>query len=208
MKYRAYILLAFTALLMGCATTQMSTYKDPKYTEKSYTSFLVMSNFSDLENKAYFESKMKEELASLGLSAQRGIDIILPTREYSDAQFAQAVKASGAQALLSVTLTNAYSTSTYVPPTYNTTGNAYASGNTANWNSTTYQSGGYNVNKPVEEYEISIIDLTTLEKVMISTSKTKGNAFAKGKDLSNSLVRKIVDELIQTQTILTIEKAK
>ena len=179
----------------------MSTYKDPKYSDKQYSSFLVLSNFSDLEIRVYFENKLKEELDELGLSTQRGIDIILPTREYSDAQFAQAVKASGAQALLTVTLTNAYSTSTYIPPTYNTSGNAYMSGNTANWNSTTYQSGGYNVNKPVEEYEISIIDLTTFEKVMVSTSKTKGNAFAKGKDLSNSLANEIVDELIKTQTI-------
>lgn len=201
MKKRTYTLLAWTILLCGCATTQMSTYKDPKYAEKEYASFVVMSNFSDIENKAYFESRIQEELSQIGLTATRGIDIILPTREYNENQFAQALRASGAQALLHVSLTNSYSTSTYVPPTYNTTGNAYAYGNTANWNSTTYQTGGYNIDKPVEEYEITVFDMATWEKVMVSTSKTRGNAFAKARDLSNSLANKIVKELIETQTI-------
>lgn len=122
--------------------------------------------------------------------------MILPTRTYAEGEIGDALANSGAEALIYVKLVDAYSTSSYVPPTYSTSGSATTYGNTTSLNTTTYQYGGYNINKPVEKYEISVTDLNNWQTVMVSSGTTKGNAFANSEDLSDSLASEIVDELI------------
>jgi hypothetical protein len=199
MKNVAIFYLAL--IFAGCASTRLSTFKDPKYQNRSYSSFVVMSDFADIEDKKYFESKLSTELSKVGINSKRGIDVILPTREYSSEDFGRAIVSTEAEALIFVNLTDSYSTSTYVPPSYNTTGAVSTFGNHSYLNSTTSQSGGYNINKPVEEYEILVVDLSTWEKVLVSSGVTRGNAFANSKDLLDSLARKIVKVLLQERVL-------
>lgn len=190
-------LLIITGLLLvsGCASTKMSVYKDPEFSNTRYGSVVVLTNFADLEDKEYLETKVCEKFRLRKVICKRGIDVFPPTRNYSSEEWVDAFIKSNAEAIVSIQLTDSYSTQTYVPQSSTTSGSVTSYGNSAYYSGSTNTYGGYNISKPVEEYKITVIDGKNGKTALVATSRTKGNAFAKGKTLSNSLASKLVQTL-------------
>lgn len=193
---KLFLASAAVFLIAGCATANLSSYQDPKYANKRYSSFVVVTNFSDLDATRFIESKACEEFAKRGVQCKRGIDVFPPTRTLTNEQWVAAFDATGMEAIVFLELTDAYSTQTYIPQTSTTTGTATSSGyGTANYRGTTTTSGGYNVSKPVEKYSITVVDGKTGEKEILLTGSARGNAFASSNDLSESLAETLAQEL-------------
>lgn len=199
---RTTISILLASLLVGCASTKMTTYKDPEFENVVYKSLVVSSNFQDLEHKAYMETKVCKELSSYEVNCQRSIDVFPPTRKFTNEQWVQRFINSGADALVTIALTDSYSTQTYVLQSSTTTGNVSAYGNIAYYSQSTNTYGGYNISKPVEKYKITLIDGNNGQVAFMATSSTRGNAFADSQDLSNSLAGELVDQLEKSGLIV------
>ncbi|WP_460240940.1 hypothetical protein [Aurantivibrio infirmus] len=198
----------FLIFLSSCASTRMTSFVDPAFRGTSYSSVLVSSNIAELEGKGFMESTICARFLAYGIDCSRSIDIFPPTRQFTDEQWLENFNNSGAQALIAVELTDAYSTQTYVPQTTTTSGNVTSYGNTAYYNQSTNTSGGYNINKPVEKYKITIIDGTNGKVAMIATSTTGGNAFAKSSNLAKSLAAELLQQLINERLITNLAANK
>lgn len=192
---RLILPIVLAVLLVGCASTKMTTYKDPEFSNVTYRSLVVSSNSQDLEHKGYMETRICQELSIYDVKCQRSIDVFPPTRKFTDEQWVQRFINSGADALVTIELTDSYSTQSYVPQSSTTTGNIRAYGNTAHYNQTTNTYGGYNVSKPVEKYKVTLIDGRNGQVAFVATSSTRGNAFADDEDLSNSLAVELAQQL-------------
>jgi hypothetical protein len=96
---------------------------------------------------------------------------------------------------LLIILTDAYTSKSYVPPTTTTRGTASSSGNVVNYYGTTQQYGGYYVSKPRVKYEIQLFDVETKKMAWISSSYTRGNAYAGFRTMANSLAAATVGQL-------------
>jgi hypothetical protein len=94
-----------------------------------------------------------------------------------------------------------------VPQTSSTTktkGEVNVYGNTARYkekSTTTYQ-GGYTLNKPWAEFETKLYDVSNVQMAWISSSFTKGNAYANRNTVINSYSGKTVDQLLEDNLIL------
>jgi hypothetical protein len=89
--------------------------------------------------------------------------------------------------LLVVNVQDSYSVQSHTPVQFNTT---YGYNNAI-----TTMSGGNTINKPVVEYEVKLIDSHSGETVMVSSAKSKGNAFADNSDLAKSLVENLMRKM-------------
>jgi hypothetical protein len=184
----------------------MSSYKDPAYTDKSYSSFVVISTFKQIDSDRYIESKISEDLEDVGVNAICGLDLLPPTRDYSVEETLSIIQATGADAILTVQLTDSYSRYHTSTPSYHTAGTVSTYGNTSYVNANTTQMGGVTTSKPVAEFRITVIDVETGARVLIADSTTRGNAYARKNDLFASLAQEIVDELIKSKTIVPFSK--
>lgn len=204
MKILSKALLSILMIVLsGCAVTEMSVYKDPEFLDASYGSFVVVSAFVKLEEKAYLEGKICELLAANNVTCKRGIDVFPPTRTFTDEEWAQTFFETNAQALVVIRLTDSYTTQSYVPQTSSTTGSVQAYGKTAYLNSSTTTYGGYTVTKPIEHYEIKVFDAASGKIAFITSSKTKGSGAATSKILSDSLASKFVQTLFENNLLNT-----
>lgn len=179
----------------------MTYYEDPKYKDIEYGSLIVISGFQNLEDRMYMETTFCRYLQKYQVSCKRGIDIFPPTRTYSDSEFATAFQLSNSEGIVFISLTDSYTTQSWVPPTTNTTGTMTTYSHNTYLNATTNTSGGYSITKPVERYEVFVVDGASGNKSIIASGTTRGNAFAKPAHLSKSLAATFVKYLYKNGAI-------
>lgn len=191
---RPLILLAL-ALFGGCASTKSTSVRDPAFQGRQFRRLVVVATFTDLEKKATAESEFVTDLQGQGVESMSGMQVMPPTRSYSNEEISALLARVGADGVLLVTLTEATTVSTYVPGSTTTTGSGYVTGNTVNWNATTQQNPGYFINKPRVRFEVRLIDAATGNTAWMSTSLTRGNAFAGWQTLMGSLASDTVGKM-------------
>lgn len=203
----SHLALSFFALsVVGCVSTDMSTYIDPNYVNQQYDSVVVHVHGISIRDREVFESQFQEEFAKIGVSCQRFIDLVPPTQSVDGPKAVAALKSSGAEAFVHVYFNDIGTTSTYVPPTYSTYGTV---GPYNTFNATTYQSGGgYDITKLYSQNTVSVMDIKAWDKVSISESSSDGNAFAELEDIGESLAKKTVAELVNQGVIRSTSAPK
>ena len=209
MKIYSVIFLFFLSILLSnCASTKLTSFKDPEYDSANFKRILVVVNTSDLEKKLQLESAMVKALKETGIYAIEGFNLFPPTREFTDEEMVARLIENKIDAYISVLVGESGIEEVYVPPTSSTTqtkGNISVLGNTATYEEktrTTYQ-GGYTLDKPWAEFETKLYDVSNGRTVWISASYTGGNAFASFNTVINSFSQEVVNRLENEELILT-----
>jgi hypothetical protein len=195
-KYGAVICLPVVLIVLaGCASTKITSFRDPAFATKTFHKILVVAPFSDLESRTMAESAFVDRLTSYSVDAIPSMKVLMPTRTYSSEEFLKILSEIKIDGVLLVTLVDASSTQTFVPGSSSTYGQATLSGNTVNYSGTTQNYGGYYISKPRVRYEIRLYDVSTGNTAWVATSLTRGNAFAHFDTLIDSLADTAVEKL-------------
>jgi len=131
-------------------------------------------------------------------------EIFLPTREYSGEQILKILKEKNIEALLFVKFLDSYSSKTYVPESYSTTGHYEATpfvNKPLEYKSETKKYGGYYISKPRLVFDIELYEVATGRKVYVSRTHTAGNAYVSFNGMINSLTKKTIKDLIEKNLI-------
>lgn len=199
---QATLFLVVIVVVCACARTKMSSFVDPVYRPSStYTKIMVFGKDIPLDERILAEDKLVATFNDAGVTAIRSLDHLPPTQTFTDDEIASTIIGSGAEAVLILGLTGrdvsqSYMPQTYFPGTSTTTTTymgSYSYSNT--YTSPGYTTGGYNVNKPVASYHLSLIDVKSGKTVWVADAKSGGNAFATFGDLTESAARTAVEQL-------------
>lgn len=204
-KYSISLLMLF--FLVSCASTRMTSFKDPDYQNTKFKRILIVANTSDLEERQELESKMVEAFTEDGVFALESYKLFPPTRELTDKEKVELLLKNNIDAFISISVGENGVSEVYIPQTSSTTkteGDVNVYGNTARYNekSTTMYQGGYKVNKPWAEFQTELYDVSNGRMVWIASSFTGGNAYANKNTVINSYCEETVNELLQDKLII------
>jgi len=209
---QCYISFFIILFLVSCASTRITSFKDPDYQNKDFNRILIVANTNDLEDRQKLESKMVEEFSNIGIYALESIRLFPPTSELTDEDKVELLLKNNIDAFISISVGESGVSEVYVPQTSSATktkGNVSVYGNTATYkekSTTTYQ-GGYTLNKPWAEFETKVYDVSNGQMAWIASSFTGGNAYANRTTVINSYCGKTVDQLLKDDLIVN-QKSK
>jgi hypothetical protein len=204
---RVALVILVPAFLVGCATTEITTFKDPEYGSRQYETIYVVTSGLNLADRDLTEAKVCEAFSEIEINCIRDIEIFLPTRSYTGEEKAATLRKLNIDASLGIQLTANYSDQTYIPQTSFTSGNTYDYGYSSSYSGTTYSFGGYAANTPVEEYQIVLIDAKSGQQALVATGKTQGDDAVNTEGMRVSLAEEIVETLI-AEDMLLVSKAE
>jgi len=189
-------------LLAGCATTKMTSFKDPAFQSISFKRILVVANTSDLEWRRKIETRMVKSFQDIGVFAIEGVQLFPPTREPTADEKVDILIKNKVDAYVSVSVGESGVKEEYVPSTESTTktkGSVRVSGDRADYaeKSTTKVDGGYTLSKPWAGFQTKLFDVSSGQNAWVASSFTGGNAFADFSTVINSYCDKVVDQLIE-----------
>jgi hypothetical protein len=197
MKYRnrlGIIVSLFVLTVSSCATTSISFLSNPEIRLSSFKKIMIYAPFKDISWRKSMENYFVEEFEKNGRIAVSSVEIISPLKTYTDEEFNALLNNAGIDAVMAITVLDAYTDQAYVPQTSTTSGSARVSGNTIYGQSRTTTSGGYYVSKPRVKFEISLFQVKTGVLAWKATAFTAGNAFADTNALFKSLATKVTSE--------------
>lgn len=192
----------------GCASTRMTSFKDPDYQVTRFKRILVVANTSDLERRLYFESKMVDVLLDAGVFALEGYRLFPPTRDLSPEQKVALLVRDSIDSYLAISVGESGIEQVYIPPTGSTTttkGTASIVGDRLNYEqkSKTTIEGGYTFSKPWAEFTVELVDVTYGRRAWIASAFTGGNAFANFNTVINSFCNETLERLAQDRLVET-----
>lgn len=208
--YKAGSLLFLTFItilfLSGCASTKMTSFKDPDYQQATFSRILVLANTNDLQDRKKLESQLVEEFSYYKIFALESYKLFPPTRDLSDEDKVELLLKNNIDALISIDVGESGTNEVYVPQTSSETktkGKVNVYGNTANYKekSTTTYYGGYTLSKPWAEFETRLYDISNGQMAWIASSYTGGNAYANRNTVINSYCEKTVEQLREDKII-------
>lgn len=197
MKKVEFILLTiFIVIVSSCATTKLSSFKNPEIDLTLYKSIVVFANIKDIEIRKYLENKLVEEFTTRGKNAVSYISLFSPLKEYSTEKIINTLKEKNIGCYLEISIMDAKNNSAYVPQ--KTTTHYQSQYVNGQYISTPYTttSGGYSVSYPTASFEITALDLQSGEVAMKATANSEGDEFSDMKTIMTSLTKKIVDEFV------------
>lgn len=163
-------------VVAGCASTSLSSFTDPEYTERTFRSVVVWADSADLELRQALETTLVNQLkADTGASVVRSIDVAPPTRGFSSVEIVQIFRGENIEAAITIMLAD----------------------------STTPQQGGFKIFGdlsssaiPMGAAKINLIDIDAETIAWTSTASVSGNTYASLQDARKSAARAVVRELL------------
>lgn len=188
-------------LLIGCATTNLSSFRAPEFADASYRRIMISVPFADFGTRIEAETIFLKACSWYSnwrdITCLSYIQVLPPTQEYTAEEIAKALSDQHIDALMVIRMTNAYSTQAYVPEFTTTSGRATASGNTMSYSGQSFSYGGFSVSKPTVQFEIKLFDAASSKVAWIGGSTTRGNANAGFDTLLRSLANSALQRLDQ-----------
>jgi len=167
---------------------------------------MVYANFQDLDYRHLAEEKLyRDVIGKSKAECVKAIDVFFPAQTYSSEEVLQRFKDLSIDGILTLQPTGAGTTTTYIPKSSHTTGNAHFYGNTVVGSSRTYDFGGFSVAKPIASYEAVLQSTEDGSVLWYATAKSKGNAFADWENLIKSASGKVVNKLV-AEGLLTMNR--
>ena len=124
------LLVGSLFLLSACATTSMvDTWRDPNYKGKAFRNFLVVGITKDPGVRRVFEDIFTAELRNRGLQATASYTVTPPDQTVGKELLAEAVKKTGADAVVTTRVVNVQQQTSVTPAyveTYGTGPGPYA----------------------------------------------------------------------------------
>lgn len=185
------------SILASCAKTNISSFKDPNASNYKLQKIMVIASNLNLPSRESLEDKTATKLTENGVSGISSLKLFYPTRNYSEEEVMAILNNNGIDGILLLELSDAYSKQSYVPPSYSSKSKGTVVGNQVNMNTTTYQYGGYYLNKPIVFFNLKLISTKDGQSLWVGSSSTRGNAFADADDLFNSLSDTAINKLTE-----------
>ena len=198
MKKRFFVvilLMLIAVYLMGCASTEISTVRNPESYNTKFENILVVVPFTDIGLRRQTEGIFVSKFNSSDMKALSSLELIPPIKDYSDQELMNILDKNKVDGILTVALKDYWTSESYVPKSSSTQGSANLYGNSLYYRSYTQQYGGYYVSKPNVSFETRLFDRRSGEVAWLVSSTTSGNAFADYGNLASSLAKKVVSEL-------------
>lgn len=195
MKKLLILLISFL-LFVSCATTKISSFKNPDIDFSNYQRMLILGNSRDIDFRKTIETDLVTAFTEQSIGAVSSIELISPVKEYTDEEIQKILSENNIDGYLSVAVVTALEESAYVPQTsYTNYHSQYVNGQLI---STPYTStyGGYSVSYPKASFEIILTDIKTGQIAFKATANSEGDEFSDMKTISKSLAKKIVEEYI------------
>lgn len=194
------VLCAVALVLWGCASTSMTSRRNPEFRHKTYKKLLVVAAFRDLSLQEAIERKIRTELEQRQVKCELGYEVIFPGKSFTDEEYAELIESLGVTGVLIITPSGSGYSKTYIPPTTKTKTSGvayptYGGGVRYREKTKTTTSGGYNLHKPWANFVAQLYDVETGESVWYSTASSGGNAFANFKNVVRSMGAKTVSQL-------------
>ena len=201
----SYVLLILAMLMVGsCAETRMNTYRDPASIGRSpMGSIAVFAIARDLGSRQRVESIATKRLTELtGTRAVPAINLLPPTRQFSPDEATKALTDAGIDGVLFIIPADV-DFQIYQPPgTEPTTGFASIYASTIYLQGYTTYPPGRRMRKPRNTYDLKLADLRAGDISWISSTITRGNAYADAATMADSLVRATIEHLLVEQLVL------
>jgi len=96
--------LIVVILLVGCASTKVTGFRDRAYQSVSYVRPAIDVRIDDLEHKVAIEDLFVNEFSARGINAIRGTSLYSPTRKYTAEEMAEAFVESSADSIIVIVL--------------------------------------------------------------------------------------------------------
>lgn len=213
-KFTLHLVYACTILVcVGCASTNITSFKDPAFQSATFSRILIIANTSDLQWRQKLESRMVESFNDAGVFAMESVLLFPPTRTLSNEEKVELLNQNSIDAYISVDVGESGVQDVYVPPTGSSTttkGEVSVYGNRAQYEekSTTTVQGGYTLSKPWAQFKTELHDVSSGSNAWIASSFTGGNAYANFDDVINSYCDKVVEQLKNDGLIIVSSKKK
>jgi hypothetical protein len=149
---------------------------------------LVFAAFDDLALRKLGESELTRRLAPYGVVGLPAHQVLFPARSYNSEELQTELAERHIGAVLVVSVTDAGTSESYVPPTFHTR-------MTGSQTATTTQTGGYTYNKPWAAFRGELFDISSERAVWFATANSGGNAFSSRHTLVRSLCGRIATQL-------------
>jgi PBP1b-binding outer membrane lipoprotein LpoB len=198
MKKRFFViilLMLIAVFLIGCASTEISTVRNPELYNTKFENILVVVPFTDIGLRRQTEGIFVSKFNSSDMKALSSLELMPPVKEYSNQELMNILDKNKVDGILTVALKDYWTSESYVPKSSSTQGSANLYGNSLYYRSYTQQYGGYYVSKPNVSFETRLFDRSSGEVAWLVSSTTSGNAFADYGNLASSLAKKVVSEL-------------
>jgi hypothetical protein len=186
-----YILVILLTVIFGCgATTKITGFSDPAYSNQTYSSTVVFASNLGLKKAAELESKICSKFMDRGTNCHSFLTLFPPTREYTADNVFASFSERGIDSLIMLTAGGDYSSSQIFA--YQAYGSAYNYGGFTSAQATSIPLRSY---YRKSEMRIVVIDSATREVAWIGDAKTEGEGMVNITDnafqtsLSTEIVR-------------------
>lgn len=192
------ICLTFVLLFVcSCAMTKVTSFKDPVYAKSNYTKVAVFYDRDQLEGRQKVERAFTRMISEQGTTAIAMIDIIPPTRSFTQEEFKKEVVSNGCDCVLQIKFTGAYA------DTIQTGGSMFTTFSRRNaWS---FYSPGETIVLPRVQRKAELIDVDSGKVVWTSDSLTAGNAYASVDVMNESFTSSVIKKL-QEDGLITKKK--
>jgi hypothetical protein len=151
-----YGTLLFLGLFgVGCASIRMTSVTDPAGKGKHYQSFIVLAKLADQDMRAHVERRVVERLEEAGVEGIASLDLLPPTKEYTESEITTQLWARGIEGFLVLSVHE--SGASRIPDA-----------------STLPESGA----RPTASLRIELFDVLQQRRAWISTAQAKGGEYA------------------------------
>jgi len=179
--------LASTLFIISCASTSITSFKEPTFTGKTFQRMLVAVAITDIGERTLVEQTISTQLAKYGVTGIPSLTFILPTRTYTADEVDKLLIDNNIDSVLILELTGKDVV----------TGIASFPSQRLNvfehrWETV---SNVYSYRKPRAYYSLKLYDVTTDKLVWVASTRTGGNAYARFSTLVDSLADTVITKM-------------
>jgi hypothetical protein len=157
----------------------MTSRANPQLDGRIFEKILVHGKFQNLKHRETAENRLCSNLERLTNSeCIKSSDVSFVGGVQTPEQIFARVMEFEIDSILILKTSNSGSSSHYVPPTYETQSSATIDGNMISGSSTTQTYGGYTLNKPWAQYEVSLTAIEDGRVAWYATGQSRGNEYA------------------------------
>ena len=197
---KIFILFLFSILFIGCASTRITTIKNPNSDISLYKKILVFANTQNLEFAKNFENSMVKAFSDNNIEAVSSLEILPPLKQYNNNEIDKIFLKNNIDSILSVVVISADKTNdfVYVPQRTQTHYRSqYINGQFISIPYTTTTGGySYTISALNVSFEIVFSDVKTNEIIFKSTAHSEGDDISA---ISDSLSENIIKEYLNVK---------
>jgi hypothetical protein len=108
-----FLIIILVLLIIGCATTEVASIKNPLYENIKYDKVLILTYFDDIDYRQEAENCFVIILKESGIKAVRSIDLFPPYKNYTNDEFDQIILDHKIEGIFSIVLKDTSTTTDY-----------------------------------------------------------------------------------------------